>query len=660
MADIERQQIDEQRQRMVARQIRDRGIGSPALLAAFEAVPRHAFVPSHLADDAYGDEPLPIGEGQTISQPYIVARMIEAARIGPHDRVLEVGAGSGYAAAILSRIAKAVFAVERHHTLADQAAERIAALGYDNCTIVAGDGMEGLPQAAPFDAILVAAQGTQVPRALCEQLAIGGRLVMPVGDERMQQLTRIVRTGEDSWESEEITPVRFVPLLKGEVEGHEAKGDDAASSGERSLPRLIGERAHALPPVDDPEFAAAFDRFGGRRIVMLGEASHGTHEFYAARAAITRRLVERHGFNIVAIEGDWPDAAVLDSYIRGLPQRDQSFVPFTRFPEWMWRNTVIPGLLRDLRSINQARPKDDRIGFYGLDIYNMNASIEAVLGYLDAHDRDAAKVARERYGCLAPWQEDPALYGRATLRASYDACEGPVVRQCRELLEQALEGEGRSFDAAMNARLVASAERYYRIMYHGGAESWNLRDRHMFETLEHLLDARGSDAKAVVWAHNSHIGDARATDMGKRRGEHNIGQLAREAWGDDVALIGFGTHAGTVSAASDWDAERQTMDVRPSLPGSFERLCHESGETRFLLETNGDDELSRRLGEPLLERFIGVIYRPETERGSHYTHAVPREQFDAWCWFDRTTALEPLPGGPAQDDGQRDTFPFGL
>ncbi len=660
MADREKQWNDEQRHRMVAQQIRDRGIENPAILAAFEAVPRDAFVPAHLAHDAYGDEPLPIGEGQTISQPYIVARMIDAARIGLHDRVLEVGTGSGYAAAILSRMAKVVFAVERHHTLADRAAERMAELGYDNCTIVAGDGMEGLPQAAPFDAILVAAQGTQVPRALCEQLAIGGRLVMPVGDERMQQLTRIIRTGEDSWESEEIAPVRFVPLLKGEVDRPEANGDDAASSGERSLSSLIGERANALPPVDDPDFAAAFDRFGGRRIVMLGEASHGTHEFYAARAAVTRRLVERHGFNIVAIEGDWPDAAVLDRYIRGQPPRDQSFVPFTRFPEWMWRNTVMPGLLRDLRSINEGRPKDDRIGFYGLDIYNMHASIEAVLGYLDAHDRDAAKVARERYGCLAPWQEDPVLYGRAALRSSYDACEEPVVQQCRELLQQALEGEGRSFDAAMNARLVASAERYYRIMYHGGAESWNLRDRHMFETLEHLLDARGPDAKAVVWAHNSHIGDARATDMGRRREEHNIGQLAREKWGDDAALIGFGTHTGTVSAASDWDAERQTMNVQPSLPGSFERLCHESGKLRFLLETNRDDELSRRLGEPMLERFIGVIYRPETERGSHYAHAVLQDQFDAWCWFDRTTALEPLPNGPAQEDGMRGTFPFGL
>lgn len=645
----ENQRIDQQRKQMVKRQIRNRGIRSLAILRAFEAVPRQAFVPSDLAGDAYGDEPLPIGEGQTISQPYIVARMIEEARIRPDDRVLEVGAGSGYAAAVMANIADRVFAIERHEKLAREADRRIAGLGYANCMIIAGDGMKGLPQEAPFDAILVAAQGVEPPEALRTQLAIGGRLIMPIGDEVVQQLTRIVRTGEASWESEEITPVRFVPLLEGEV-----------SSTPRPVPELIGEHAVSLPPLDDADFAATFDRFADRRVVMLGEASHGTHEFYAARAAITRRLVERHGFTIVAIEGDWPDAAVYDRLIRSLPPRDPGFEPFTRFPTWMWRNTVMRGLLRDLRAINAKREENEQVGFYGLDIYNMHASIQSVLAYLETHDPEAAQVARERYGCLAPWQEEPALYGRGALRSRYEACEEPVVAQCREMLEQALERDGQSFDAAMNARLVASAERYYRVMYHGGAESWNLRDTHMFETLDHLQEERGPDAKAVVWAHNSHIGDARATDMGKVRGEHNIGQLAREKWGEDVALIGFGTHTGTVSAASDWDGKRETKHIRPSLPKSVERCCHESGEARFLLDLSAHGELAERLGDQLLERFIGVIYRSESERWSHYSNAVLPEQFDAWCWFDETSALEPLPSTSVHEDGVADTFPFGL
>lgn len=645
---------------MVERQIRRRGIGDPRILSAFGEVPRECFVPEDMAEFAYDDGPLPIGEGQTISQPYIVAAMIDAADIAPGDRVLEVGAGSGYAAAVLSRLAGHVFAIERHAKLARQAGERIEALGYDNCTVIAGDGMEGLPREAPFDAILVAARGIEVPEALERQLAVNGRLIIPVGGEDVQQLRCVVRTGEDSWDSYDIAPVRFVPLLPGAVP---EDGSRAASNHQpardRSLPELIAEAAVPLGDIDEPAFAAVFDRFADKRVVMLGECSHGTHEFYAARAAITRHLVEHHGFTVVAVEGDWPDAAAYDRYIRGLPQREDAPRPFQRFPTWMWRNTVMPGLLRDLKSINESRDEAARAGFYGLDIYNMSGSIEAVLAYLDDTDPEAAAVARERYGCLTPWQADPATYGRAALRKGYAECETAVVAQCRDLLERALEQDGESFGAAMNARLIASAERYYRVMFYGGAESWNLRDSHMAETLEYLLEARGPHSKAVVWAHNSHIGDARATEMGRVRGEHNIGQLARTRWGDEVALIGFGTHTGTVSAASDWDGEREVKRVLPSRRDSYERLCHDSGVAHFLLDLRGDGALARRLAEPLLERFIGVIYRPETERWSHYSEAALPEQFDAWVWFDETRALEPLvrhePHGQAPD-----MWPFGV
>ena len=653
--------MEKKREQMVDRQIRRRGIRDPHILAAFRDVPREAFVSEELHEFAYDDGPLPIGEGQTISQPYIVASMIEAAEIRPGDRVLEVGAGSGYAAAVMSRIADRVFAIERHEVLARAARERIAALGHDNCTILAGDGMNGLPEEAPFDAILVAARGVEVPDALRQQLKIGGRLIIPVGDEMVQMLTCITRTARDEWSSHDIASVRFVPLLAGAVpENGTRAASNHAASREKTLPELIAESADPLPAIDDPEFAAAFDRFADRRVVMLGEASHGTHEFYAARAEITKRLVERHGFTIVAVEGDWPDAAAYDRHIRGKAPRTDLPAPFQRFPTWMWRNTVMPGLLRDLKQINEGREEDEQAGFYGLDIYNMHASIEAVLAYLDENDPEAAATARERYGCLTPWQSDPATYGRAAMRSGYAECEQPVVQQCQEMLERALGQNADSFGAAMNARLVASAERYYRVMYYGGAESWNLRDSHMAETLQHLLEQLGPASKAVVWAHNSHIGDARATEMGQVRGEHNIGQLARENWGDEVALIGFGTHTGTVTAATNWDDEHQTKRVNPSRRDSYERLCHDSGVGRFLLDLHANDALARRLAEPRLERFIGVIYRPETERWSHYSEAVLPEQFDAYCWFDETSALEPLSGHEPHGGSTDDLFPFGL
>jgi len=430
-----------------------------------------------------------------------------------------------------------------------------------------------------------------------------------------------------------------------------------------ALSEHIARVAELLPPIDDPGFARAFDRYADRKVVMLGEASHGTHEFYAARAAITRRFVEQHGFTIIAVEADWPDAAVLDRYIRHLSPPAGAEPPFQRFPTWMWRNRVVAQMLQDLRRLNEGREPAKMAGFYGLDMYNMSGSIGAVLGYLDEHDPQAAALARERYGCLMPWQDEPADYGRTAITRGFGWCEEPVLQQCRDLLDRALansDGED-LFGAAMNARLVSSAERYYRVMYYGGAESWNLRDAHMAETLEHLLDHGGPDAKAIVWAHNSHIGDARATDMGRARGEHNIGQLVRERWGSAAALIGFGTHTGTVTAASDWDAERETKHVLPSRADSHERPCHESGIPRFLLDLgpDADPDLLDQLREPRLERFIGVIYRPETERWSHYSAAVLAEQFDGWVWFDETSALEPLePYEP--HDGMADTWPFGV
>lgn len=430
------------------------------------------------------------------------------------------------------------------------------------------------------------------------------------------------------------------------------------------LPDLIADASIALPAPDDPGFAAHFDRWADRRVILLGEASHGTSEFYRARAAITARLVAEHGFTIVAVEADWPDAAAIDRHIRPRAMPGGADRPFARFPTWMWRNTDVARLTEWLRAHNDTvADPDARAGFYGLDLYNMTASIAAVLDYLDEIDPAAAAAARERYGCLTPWQRDPATYGRAALTQRHRDCEADVVAQLRALLERRLDYEARDgaefLDAAQNARLVASAERYYKVMYYGGAESWNLRDSHMFETLQHLLEARGPDAKAVVWAHNSHIGDARATEMGRMRGEHNIGQLVRQAHGDEAALIGFGTHAGTVAAASDWGGEMEVKRVRPSRADSVERLFHDAGRPRCLLDLKADAEIAERLSAERLERFIGVIYRPETELMSHYAEAALSRQFDGYVWFDETEAVTPLEDVP-RAPGMPETWPFGV
>ncbi|MGZ3273286.1 MAG: protein-L-isoaspartate(D-aspartate) O-methyltransferase [Caulobacteraceae bacterium] len=661
------------REMMVERQVARRGVHDSRVLEALREVPREAFVPKGLQEFAYEDSPLPIEAGQTISQPYIVALMLEAARIGPHDRVLEVGAGSGYAAGVASRIAGHVYAIERHEALAKLAASRLARLGYDNVQVRTGDGARGWPEAAPFDVILVAAAGgPRVPEALKSQLTIGGRMVIPVGDVQTdQRLIRVTRTGPADWIEQDLGGVTFAPLI-GEEGWTDGVSADRRPAEQRSfrlppvdqpIPALIAEAAEPLPDFDDPAFGRLFDRFAGARVVLLGEASHGTSEFYQARAAITRRLIEQHGFSIVAVEADWPDAASLDRYVRDRPAPAHAEPPFRRFPTWMWRNTDVEAFVEWLRTWNGARTAGERTGFYGLDLYNLNASIRAVLDYLEQVDPAAAEIARQRYGCLTPWAREPQAYGRMALTTGYAKCEAGVVRTLRDMLGLRLEysrHDGDLFlDAAQNARLVKDAEAYYRAMYYGAGESWNLRDTHMFETLCALLDAKPG-AKAVVWAHNSHIGDASQTEMGQVRGELNIGQLCRERFGDAAALIGFGCDSGTVACASDWDAPMEVKPVNPSRPDSYERLAHESGVDRFLLDLREGvhPTLRQRLMNGRLERFIGVIYRPETERWSHYSECTLPQQFDAYVWFDRTGAVTPLPTRARR--GVDDTYPFGL
>jgi protein-L-isoaspartate(D-aspartate) O-methyltransferase len=660
--------LDRERERMVDVQIARRGIRDRNVLDAMRTVPREAFVPAGMEEFAYEDSPLPIEAGQTISQPFIVAMMIEAAGIKPGDTVLEIGAGSGYAAAVISRIAAKVHAIERHEQLTERAAARLKKLGYGNIELRTGDGTLGWPEAAPFDAILAAAGGPRIPEALKQQLAPRGRLVMPVGDDpRQQSLIKLTRIGENEFEEEDLGAVMFVPLIGAQGWSEEDRGEARLRRGglkAPSLRQLIREAAEPLPSLESAGFGAIVDRFAAAKVVLMGEASHGTSEFYRARAAMTQRLIEKHGFTIVAVEADWPDAAAIDRYVRHRLPRADAEKAFTRFPTWMWRNAEVVEFIEWLRHRNRPLFNDERAAFYGLDIYSLSASMRAVIDFLDRVDPEAAAVARQRYGCLMPWSNEPQSYGRMAVTSGFARCEQPVTQMLRDLLDKRLDyvgKDGESFlDAAQNARLVRSAEAYYRSIYFGSTESWNLRDRHMFETLEAVLGARRKDARAVVWAHNSHIGNAAFTEMGLARAQINIGQLCRERYGNDAVLIGFGTHAGTVACASDWDEPMQVKRVNPSLPDSYERMVHDADVTRCLLDLRegNHEQLRHRLLEPRLERFIGVIYRPETERWSHYSECSLPRQFDAYVWFDETTAVTPLPTPPRE--GADETWPFGL
>lgn len=431
-----------------------------------------------------------------------------------------------------------------------------------------------------------------------------------------------------------------------------------------SLTRELRLHAEPLPsPADPTAFGAMFDRFGDARVVLLGEATHGTSEFYRARAAISRHLIEHHGFSIVAVEADWPDAARIDDYVRHQAPRPRRGDVFARFPTWMWRNIEVLEFADWLRRHNADRDAGDRVSFRGLDIYSLSESIHAVLGYLDRVDPAGAAEARRRYSCLTPWQDEPGDYGRAALTAGRSNCEQQAVAQLRAMLDRRLDYIARDgedwFDATQNARIVRAAERYYRAMYRSSIDSWNLRDRHMFATLQSLLAHHGDGTKAIIWAHNSHIGNAAATAMGWQ-GEFNIGELCRMAHGDEAVLIGFGTDIGTVAAAGEWGGDMGIKTVRPARPDSFEHAFREVGLERFLTDWRGGgkDALVAALSEPRLERAIGVVYRPESERLSHYFEAVMAEQFDAFVWFERTNAVTPL--GLEHARGAPETWPFGL
>lgn len=440
-----------------------------------------------------------------------------------------------------------------------------------------------------------------------------------------------------------------------------------------SAHELAGALAPVALPMGGPrDWDPLLERVGDARVVLIGEATHGTHEFYELRAELTRRLIAERGFSIVAVEADWPDAYRVNRWVRG-SGRDETAADalrdFERFPLWMWRNTEVVRFLEWLRARNAALPAERRAGFYGLDLYGLHASIDAVIGYLDRVDPEAAARARRRYGCLDHVGEDPQTYGWGVNLRLRRACRDEVVSQLVDLRRRAADYlardgmvvEDEQFFAEENARLVVNAEEYYRELFGRRVNTWNLRDRHMVDVLEALLEhlsRRGPPARAVVWAHNSHVGDARATEQ-RDQGELDLGQLARERWGDAAALVGFTTYHGTVTAASSWGGPVERKRVRPGLHGSIEAVLHALGRQQVLVPL-WDEGVRAVLDEPRLERAIGVIYLPESERLSHYLRCHVADQFDALVHVDRTRALEPLDRTSQWEEGEPEAYPSGL
>jgi erythromycin esterase-like protein len=440
------------------------------------------------------------------------------------------------------------------------------------------------------------------------------------------------------------------------------------------LTDVVGEAAHPLSGAID-DYNPLMELIGDASLVLIGEASHGTHEFYRERAQITKRLIKEKGFTAVAVEADWPDAYRVNRYVQGVgsdADAVEALGGFKRFPAWMWRNADVLDFVGWLRTYNDDLPATAmKAGFYGLDLYSLHTSIAVVLDYLERIDPKAAQRARARYACFDHFGRDEQAYGYATGLGLSESCEDEVVSQLLELYQNSAEYAWRDgrftpdehFQATQNARLVMNAERYYRSMFRGRISSWNLRDAHMAETLGSLqtfLATQKPRPKIVVWEHNSHLGDARATRMGQE-GEWNVGQLIRERHGDDAILIGFTTFEGTVTAASNWDGPAERKRVRPALKDSYEALFHQVNIPRFLLTFRGTDHAAAALREPLLERAIGVIYRPETERASHYFQARLSDQFDAVIHFDETRAVEPLEVTAEWKIGEvPETFPTGI
>jgi protein-L-isoaspartate(D-aspartate) O-methyltransferase len=619
-------------------QLKDKGISNMLLLEAFQDIPEEFFLSETLHPYFYEDVRIEKSIENTEPRVIVIARMLEQLQIKAEEKILIIGIDSVYILAVLSKIYKVVYALESTETYSKWAKEVLANINITNVHIKTGKLEKGWKEKAPFNAILSASEFKEISNNLKEQLKIGAKLLAPIGpDWAHVMLETIERISETEYSTKALRDNYFIPkpklLLNIGTEPYP----------ENEIIDEIGMSSIPFKSIKKFPMDGLLERIGDAKVVLLGEASHGTSEFYTTRQEITKALIEKKGFNLVCAEADWSDAEQINNYV-GNQYVSQDWMPFTRFPEWMWKNREVLNLVEWLKKHNSKH--NNTIGFYGLDLYGLENSIDLVINYLDTIDSDLATLAKLRYSCIMPYMSNPTEYGKMVKSDKLQSCEKEVLQMLFDLLKNKnkLNHSQAYFYAYHNATVVVDAERYYKAMYYGSAESWNLRDFHMFYTLKSLLSYYGKDAKALVWAHNSHIGNALATEM-YARGEINIGHLCKEHFGSKSYHIGFGTHTGTVAASKNWGEAMQVMPINDALPDSYEYLCHKTNVPNFTLplrEEHSEKQLREFLSTPRLERAIGVVYRPQTERNSHYFKAVLPSQFDEYIWFNKTKAITPI------------------
>ncbi|WP_272022986.1 erythromycin esterase family protein [Olleya namhaensis] len=622
----------------ITEQLEDKGISNKLLLEAFQDIPEAFFLSETLHPYFYEDVRIEKSLEKTEPRVIVVARMLEQLKIKEEDKILITGVDSIYILVVLSKIYKNVYNIETNETYANWATEVLKAVEINNVHIKTDNPEIGWKEEGPFNAILIASAFKEIPNTIKKQLAIGAKLIAPVGPDWAHVLLEVTkRVSENDYVSKALRDNYYIPNPK--ILPKISK----ETYTETEIIDEIGINSIPFKTIKKFPMDGLLDRIGNAKVVLLGEASHGTSEFYLTRQEITKALIEKKGFNFVCAEADWSDAEQINNYVKN-EYTAQNWLPFARFPEWMWKNKEVLDFVEWLKKYNAKR--NNTIGFYGLDLYGLENSIDLVINYLQKIDPELAKIAKNRYACITPYMSNPTVYGKLVTTNTLESCEKDVIDMLFDLLKNKnkLNHTKEYFYAYQNATVVVDAERYYKAMYYGSAESWNLRDFHMFYTLKSLLSFFGKDSKTIVWAHNSHIGNALATEM-YARGEINIGHLCKEHFGSKSYHIGFGTNTGTVAASKNWGEKMNKMPIKDAVDNSYENLCNKTNVSNFTLplrEEHTEKKLRDFLSVPRLQRAIGVVYKPETELRSHYYKSILPYQFDEYIWFNKTKAITPL------------------
>ncbi|WP_281846738.1 erythromycin esterase family protein [Olleya namhaensis] len=622
----------------ITEQLEDKGISNKLLLEAFQDIPEAFFLSETLHPYFYEDVRIEKSLEKTEPRVIVVARMLEQLKIKKEDKILITGVDSIYILVVLSKIYKNVYNIETNETYANWATEVLKAVEINNVHIKTDNPEIGWKEEGPFNAILIASAFKEIPNTIKKQLAIGAKLIAPVGPDWAHVLLEVTkRVSENDYVSKALRDNYYIPNPK--ILPKISK----ETYTETEIIDEIGINSIPFKTIKKFPMDGLLERIGNAKVVLLGEASHGTSEFYLTRQEITKALIEKKGFNFVCAEADWSDAEQINNYVKN-EYTAQNWLPFARFPEWMWKNKEVLDFVEWLKKYNAKR--NNTIGFYGLDLYGLENSIDLVINYLQKIDPELAKIAKNRYACITPYMSNPTVYGKLVTTNTLESCEKDVIDMLFDLLKNKnkLNHTKEYFYAYQNATVVVDAERYYKAMYYGSAESWNLRDFHMFYTLKSLLSFFGKDSKTIVWAHNSHIGNALATEM-YARGEINIGHLCKEHFGSKSYHIGFGTNTGTVAASKNWGEKMNKIPIKDAVDNSYENLCNKTNVSNFTLplrEEHTEKKLRDFLSVPRLQRAIGVVYKPETELRSHYYKSILPYQFDEYIWFNKTKAITPL------------------